>query len=74
MLMKRLKGAIIGNKVIPLKIIRKKFVPQPDITAYEVAYILSHCNMWTLPAYEVNFRDEQWNNLDPKYQRHFEDK
>lgn len=63
-----------AKEVVSPTVIKKKFVPKSDITAYEVAYILSRCNMWTLPAHEVNFPEEKWNALEPQYKRHFEDR
>jgi hypothetical protein len=44
------------------------FVPQPDITAYELAYICAHngCNKGP-----ICFTQEKYDELEPKFKRHF---
>jgi hypothetical protein len=52
------------------KLLTRYFAPQPDITAYEVAQLLS------LAAkidrnHGLLFRDEFWDEMKPELKRHF---
>jgi hypothetical protein len=49
--------------------IEAKFVPQPDITAYELAVIVSKTRGYN--AEVIRFTTAQWESLDPAICRHF---
>lgn len=48
------------------------FDPLPDITAYEVAYVVAHLGGLQLPPNRgVYFTDAQWDGLPRGVRRHF---
>lgn len=52
--------------------IQKIFNPSPDITAYELAQLMSKIRPFFGP--EVIFGVDQWSALDKSLRRHFRDK
>lgn len=56
--------------------VKAKFKPQKDITAYELAYIfgqIGHGMFSPGPSIRaVKFKGDDWEGLDPAIRRHFE--
>lgn len=51
---------------------RANFEPEPDITTYELAYIVSRLSFISGPPRRgVLFTEEQWADLPPNIRRHF---
>jgi hypothetical protein len=59
---------IFKPKEIP-PMLRLKFVPALDITAYELAFICSKCSPHRKPIF---IAPDAWNGLGPDIQRHFQ--
>jgi hypothetical protein len=53
--------------------IEVKFVPLPDITAYEMAHIFSMIapGIGCMPSSGLRIRQEFWDALGPEMRRHF---
>ena len=50
--------------------VRAKFVPQKNITAYELAYIVQHNGHGSMP---ICFSSALWDELPVNIKRHFQD-
>ena len=62
-----------GSTYDQTEYIKKRFVPHADITAYELAYLVSKFVGMGPSARGINFTCEQWHLLDHQYKRHFVD-
>jgi len=49
----------------------KYFVPEKDITAYELAYIMSHLSLMTPPRWGVHIAEDAWRVMPQNIKRHF---
>lgn len=48
------------------------FIPQPDITAFELATIFGNvASMMAPPVHGIDISSETWNRMEPNLQRHW---
>lgn len=48
-----------------------EFVPQEDITAYDLALVVANLGTISPPKLGVLFPEPQWEELDTRIKRHF---